>query len=230
MTIGSDIRRVSEHLMTVGWSAPEVHRALARSGRFAPNDLPNERTVQRWAQARRGESAEEAWGLGDANQGEGQLVLPVLRALSQLSGGRRLDLTKQEAEWIVRIRRGCPDLGPQEVFWLARRYVDAIAGGNSTGALDLYLAIGPWRGPAELTEFAGLLQGPDRGLGDWVDLLVSAHLFDSAFRQPDGSPLSEDVPERWLEALENAYTEGTNLQAAIEAIRTKGDSEEHEDA
>ncbi len=134
------VQRIHE-LAAIGRTAGEVERQLALDGL----DVPAYRTISNIAREAR-QTAGDTWSLADREDmtsDDAGLVLPVLGELLKLSKWEVRHVTKEEAAWIVRIRRAVPDVPPFESLQLARQYLQREKDGQPTDDLDRVLA---WRG------------------------------------------------------------------------------------
>lgn len=131
-----DIRTAMELLADdTTWSASQIFAKL--QDRFGSRvETLRLRTVERWVKARRGESA-EAWSSADADPDEVAVVVEVLGAVMEKSGGEIFTVTRDEAVWITRIRQAVP-LMPALVVWHFTK--DYIAAGKEAPYLDGSLA------------------------------------------------------------------------------------------
>jgi hypothetical protein len=138
-----------EGLAIEGRTAAQIERALADQG-IRPASWPSRRTIQRIVKAARTHDSSGPWSLGDAKDGEAQIVLPVLRAYLNLTALREVReerdhfITRAEARWIVRVSRAAPELHPFDVYRLARAYLARESRAEPTYDLDALLAFTPW--------------------------------------------------------------------------------------
>ena len=146
------VRRL-EDLAIADVSAAAIHGQLQRdahsgSYEFGPQDVPSLRTVQDVVNELRGLDTSGSWTIADARDGEeARLVLETLAAVIEATEGKRREITRGEAAWVIRIRRAAPDLHPWEAFRLARTYLRLEERGEPSGFLDAFLAFAPWRSP-----------------------------------------------------------------------------------
>ena len=131
-----------------------------------PGTYPSRRTVEYIAKevAPRDQSGE--WQLAKAPPDEARQVLPVLGEVIRRTKGQTVRLTVAEAGWIARLRTAVPDLPAWEAYESARRLMGLIAQDKPTTRVEIYLAIGPWRGDKETAEFldyeAAIADSPQR--------------------------------------------------------------------
>jgi hypothetical protein len=71
-------------------------------------------------------------------------ILDVLAWISLDTKGKKTTLTKAEVEWILRIAKAAPNAGSRVIWRVVQRYMLAEAKGESSEALDTYLAFKPW--------------------------------------------------------------------------------------
>jgi len=112
-----------------------------RTSRFK-GDMCSLRTVERIVQMYRLKA--NAWSIKD-NPGEDSLIiLTVLRNVILCTEGKKRHLSTDEADYTLRLTKTLPHLTPWEVWQLVRVYLLAEAKGESTEALDNFLAFRTW--------------------------------------------------------------------------------------
>ena len=144
--IEGHIRDLIEVLAFKEWTAGEIRNELQRqvaAGKLR-GEVPHLRTIQRHL-AKSSHGPSETWAPEDVGQVEPALVLPVLAAVMERSGGRRQHLTRAEADRIATLRAAVPDLPEWSAFLLARLYLARRAQGRPTTDLDALVAFAPWR-------------------------------------------------------------------------------------
>lgn len=131
----------------------DIHRQLARELADELEDLgipfPSPKTTLNAVKKARAHDASGDWEFRPGSGEEARLVLEALRALAGIGGSVPLHLTNDTAAWVVAIRQAAPSLGPHSAIALASLYRARLANHTSTGDLDYFLAMGPWRGPSE---------------------------------------------------------------------------------
>jgi hypothetical protein len=136
-----DVRVAILRLAGLNYSASEIRDKLSREKQLRARVPESLRTIQHIARrARRGDDESGTWRLADATGDEGALILPVLAAAWEESGGRITFLTRAEADWIVRLRRASVELRAWDYLAVARHYIARLRDGESTDELDLILA------------------------------------------------------------------------------------------
>jgi hypothetical protein len=131
-----------------GWSASQIYRHLENEAKDDPAQLgrvPTLRTVQRIVRDLVPADPSDRWTLAESDL---HAIRPVLDALGVViadSGGHVRSITRQFADWVVRIHRAAPDLDAWEIVWLARGYQQEIGLDRPTDYLDAFLALAPWR-------------------------------------------------------------------------------------
>lgn len=100
--------------------------------------VPSSKTIGRVVSETRYRDSSGVWTLGDKeiDADDAALILPVIAAGP---------VTRQEAQWVVRVRRAVPDLPTRAVIHVVRAYMSFEHQGQSTEALDFLLALAPWR-------------------------------------------------------------------------------------
>jgi hypothetical protein len=114
---------------------------------FVSAKLPDERTIRRRIAERRPPNPQDPWTLAEADGDEGALILPVLAALMERTEGRVAGFTREQAQWVVKVRRAAPDLEPLHAWEVAFAYQGAVQQGREAdrASLDALLAFAPWR-------------------------------------------------------------------------------------
>lgn len=112
--------------------------------------VPEPRTIQRRVR----EVVQDVsgiWGLADSAGEEARLILPVLAVILSESSGRRKSITREEAQWVLKVRQAAgPELSVSRVWRLASLYRSRKAADRPTVDLDDYLALAPWQSPEAL--------------------------------------------------------------------------------
>lgn len=130
-----------------GRTAADIFRFLqqrAKNEKWDENDVPSIRTIQRVVRELKIEQEMSPWTLKDAVDEGARHLLDALKGVIMLSDGRKSVLTREEAEWVLRLRRARPEMPPLLAWMLARFYMLYEAKGTDTRALDAYLAFEPW--------------------------------------------------------------------------------------
>ncbi len=135
-----------------GRGPAEIERRLKADKQFRGR-VPTLRTIKKYvARAKRRESeAPDPWTLADANPDDVGLVVPVVAAVIEGTGGHVSAVSKTEAALIVRIVRAAPDIEPWDAFRLARRLRSEP---DAEPDVQAYLSFAPWRGERESERYA----------------------------------------------------------------------------
>ena len=180
-----------------GWTAAEINRMMHKDVQFLDKeDLPSKKTVERVVKSVRIEDSSGPWGVMDSDAEDARLILDVLADVIIQTEGRKTRFTKEEASWVLKLRKVASDARPYNVWLLAREYMvleDKKI--YDTAALDHYLAFKPWTNKNRFGNYEGAValgwikEDPLR-LWDTNDRLCSdKELF------PDGMPsLAEGHP------------------------------------
>ena len=126
------IRRIEE---LADLTPKAIERRLVAEG---TDEVPSLRTI--WEVRKEVRSRGPIWSWREADPSEATLVLPVIAAVMAETEGDVRSVTKQTAEWIIRLRRSVPSLQPWTSYWLAVRYAAAVDHGRPTDELDDYIA------------------------------------------------------------------------------------------
>jgi hypothetical protein len=138
--LDADAEIVLTELAQTPLKAAQIYRFLQDNGYFA-KWTPDPRTVQRKVRAARGRDAGTRWCFAEADPEDARLVLPVLAALLEKTQGR-VWLTKDTADWIVRLKTAAPTLPDDySTYIYARTYQ---RDGEKVLWLDRFLAFRPW--------------------------------------------------------------------------------------
>ena len=134
----------------LGWTPKQIHRWFEEQvidKRLPESKLPGERTLQRVAEEATMRDTSGPWRIADADDPEdAKLILDVLANVTVHSTGKKHSFTKEEARWVLRVRKIVPDADPVKVWFVARAYQLYQSRGLDSRALDMYLAFAPWRG------------------------------------------------------------------------------------
>jgi hypothetical protein len=156
--IDPDIEAEIRKLVLEGWTPPQIERHLSSKEDFADR-VPDIRTIRRrvawyWPEDSRGDTS-GPWTWADADGEEAALVLPVLGAVLDHTQGRIAGFTKNQARWVLKVRRAAPDLDPWYVWRVAAAYQLAVQKGTEADrdSLDALLAFAPWRSQEAMDRF-----------------------------------------------------------------------------
>jgi hypothetical protein len=106
--------------------------------------VPSERTIRRWLKSHVRRSGDR-WSFADAeNPSDGRLVLDVLGHVIDASNGRIEYLTKDEAHWIIRVRRAYPEMSLENTWTIANWYLRSRSHPERLHQVDQWLARGAW--------------------------------------------------------------------------------------
>jgi hypothetical protein len=208
MTKSQPKKRQSMDPKTRSWIRAKAHEGLKpadinRMMQIAPeledkDDLPNIRAVQREVEKVNVEKSTGTWGVEKDNGEDARLILDVLADVIIQTEGRKTSFTKEEACWVLNLRKVAPDARPYNVWLIAREYMVLNNKKNKkitdTAALDHYLAFRPWTNWNRFGNYEGVVamgwikEDPLR-LWDTDDRLYSdTELF------PNGPRSSVEVP------------------------------------
>ena len=146
------------------WTPAQIHRELLeRQEEF--KDIPTVRTVERIVKERRTLDASGPWSLADNDGDEIRLILEVRRVLIENFGHDVHRFSKEEAAWVLKIRRLAEDLDTYIAWIVALMYSSHLKAGLSTASLDDYLTFTPWRSGEESEKYQlyvdqGLVERP----------------------------------------------------------------------
>ena len=124
----------------------QIYRLLEANKKLLKgHKLPDLRTVQRIHRKAMPPDTSGPWSLADADPDDAALVLPVLAAAIERSGGRWQRFTQDLAGWIVKVRVAAPDMPPLWAFSVAQAYQAGQKHKEAVDGLDQMLAFAPWR-------------------------------------------------------------------------------------
>jgi len=132
-----------------GRSASDIERLLAEAG-VHPWERPSRRTIQRIVHEAKVLDRSGPWSLADAEGDDATVILPVYRAylnitaMSEPRMAKPWFLTKAQARWIVKVARATSDLGPINIYRLARAYLGREVRQQPMYDLDALIAFTPW--------------------------------------------------------------------------------------
>lgn len=155
------------------WTAAQILKELQKNPSLPT--LPVAKTIRRYI-ARRTPANSGSWTLADADGEDAALILPVLAVVLRKLDGRVRQLTLEEADWIVRLRRADPGMPCWATYVLARMYLSNMAADLPTEFIDRIIAGAPWRDPDDyLVARAGIPQVSLSLLGDLTDRTYEGH-------------------------------------------------------
>lgn len=144
-------RRIAGHLEQAirelalrDYSVAQIATELKRVGE---SDVPDLRTIRSIA-AEVIADPSDPWTLRDADPASAGLVMPVLQAVIEQTGGRRQRVTSAQASWIAKLLQAAPDLTPWSAYVLASFYANHERLSQPTEHLDTFVAFAPWRSAA----------------------------------------------------------------------------------
>lgn len=106
---------------------------------YTPEQIPSTKTVEREKKKATLDKT-GIWTLDGEDGDEARLVLEVLAEVLIKTDGIQQEMTKEDAKWIVRIRKAAPALLPWTVWKIRGMYKQRFALKRETVDLDFYLA------------------------------------------------------------------------------------------
>jgi hypothetical protein len=175
-----------EDKASLNWSPAKIFREMKTDKRFRNKvDFPTQRTVERVVKEVEIRDKTVPWSVADKNENglflntpeDSTLVLEVLADVILASAGEKRIFTKQEAKWVLRIRKLVPDMKLLGVWQLAHAYMLSESRNEPTERLDTYLAFKPWR---NANRFGNYKYAVDQGWigGDPLDRWETTDRFD----------------------------------------------------
>ena len=143
----------------------QIYSLLERTEGFQGR-LPSIRTVQRMVKEFRGEKPSPSWHWSDYQGEDARVILDVLKAINERTWpypGKPRMLTKEEADWVVKISKVASGLKPMLIFELARTYVVWQQLGATAISLDFFLAMMPWKDKTSLERYL------EPGRDEWIE-------------------------------------------------------------
>lgn len=134
--LDADVKVKMAELIAKGWSPYTIHQQLKKD--FPDQRLPTERTIYRWAKARRPAQAAPGWDWKKEASKDAALILEALGAAIAGSEGRISTFSQEQADLILKIRRAAPNLPAATICLFAQEYAAA----KDTAHLDAALAVG----------------------------------------------------------------------------------------
>jgi len=160
-----------EDKASLNWSPAKIFREMKTDKRFRNKvDFPTQRTVERIVKDVEIRDKTGPWSVADQSDNgvflytpeDATLILEVLADVILASTGQKRFFTKQEAKWVLRIRKLVPDMKLPGVWQLAHAYMLSESRNEPTERLDTYLAFKPWR---SMNRFGNYKYGVDQG---WI--------------------------------------------------------------
>lgn len=132
---------------TTDWTPAQVNEKVKADLTRKKRDhlMPSKRTVERMVKFYRTAHSVEPWSVASSEAEDATLILEVLADVLLLTNGQKKSFSKEEAEWVLKVRKMVPDAELYDVWWIARSYYLSHVRGLDTNALDMYLAFKPWR-------------------------------------------------------------------------------------
>ena len=152
---GDALDAIGQLALTTDWTPAQILRDIEGKKELS-DKVPNLRTVQRITKDFRAEDNSEPWSLRDSDGDEAKLILEVRRELIRYWNHptKRIQrLSKQEARWVVKVRKAAPELDTRAVWLVALMYSLRETGEISTEDLDDYLAFAPWKDTQHFDEY-----------------------------------------------------------------------------
>ena len=142
--IDGDVQAAIDELALKGWGATQIYSHLERQPLYV-NRVPTPRTIQRRVNELTPRDSSGAWRVQEEDPDDARLVLDVLAAVVVETMGETRQLTKTEADRVLRVRKAAPTASPWEAWLIARLYMARESGGEETTDLDCVLAFEPWQ-------------------------------------------------------------------------------------
>lgn len=107
-------------------------------------------------------------------------ILDVLAWITLDTKGKKTTLTKKEVSWILKIAKAAPSAGSRVIWRVVQRYMLAEAKGESTEALDTYLAFKPWESENRFRNYNHLARY------GWIKEAPGRHEMDGTYPESEG--------------------------------------------
>ena len=147
-----DVRQeIARMTLVDGLGPSDIFRLLSDDARFSDR-VPSLKTINNHRRRLRSPDPDQPWSVFDAEPGEAELVLPVLRKLQNLPSRPGFLMPLEIAHALIAIRRAAPDVPAWSAYHLA---VFAVAG-LSLQSVHAYLAFAPWRSDENAQAYMGL--------------------------------------------------------------------------
>jgi len=136
-----DIEDEIKAKISLGWSGVQIHRHI--EGKWKGRDLPDLRTIQRMVRDISIVDKSGEWSIADSEPEDARLVLDVFA--DGCANGYLFHISKDLANWVVRVKKIALGAPAQIVFFLAFLYLTRDDTGVEIKGLDGYLAFTPWK-------------------------------------------------------------------------------------
>ena len=131
--------------------------------------VPHLRTIQRIVARTRPADSSGVWEIEDSSPDDARVVLDFLADAIAGTNGRVSEITREQAAWIIRLRKLGPPMEFDEILRLAALYRDRRTNGNATRDLDAFLAFAPWRDkPAAIRYLRAVLNELIEAVPQWL--------------------------------------------------------------
>jgi hypothetical protein len=139
------------------WSGAQIHTKLeAELPKKLKGHLPDVRTIQRIVRELRPDDTSGIWSLAKEDAPDAYHILEVMQVLMGMSRGAKVNITNDDAQWILKIRRIAPDLDAGPV-WTLVQLAKARPEGADMADIHTYLAFKPWKGQGYLLQYEYIL-------------------------------------------------------------------------
>jgi len=167
------------------WTSAQIFRAISEDPKFTAK-MVHKRTVERIVKEIRVDDASERWNLASSDGEDARLVLEAKEGYF-FQYGRNVEwISKEAADWIVRILRAVPDL-PREIAWLVGQvYRSKVNLEKDTRDIDDYLTFAPWRSPDHYRLYYSACELGQIGRPPLWELLVEEHNPDLSWPEKKG--------------------------------------------
>ena len=156
----------------------QIHRCLVQQ--FGEERVPTERTVARLVDKAREGDPPQPWHWSEFPPDDARILLEVTDAIIQQSLSSASDPKtgwvmpkvialrpdhfqtayigdKSHANWVIRVAKLAPGLGPLGVYWVSMMYVFHERMGVSPSGIDTFLTMHPWRDMASARSYLSAL-------------------------------------------------------------------------
>ena len=202
-------------------SGPEIERRLNEmvdSGELA-GEVPLIRTIQRVRRELLFPETTDLWRIDDGKPEDAALILQVLGEIIVLTKGRKRTFIKQEAEWVLRIRKMIPDADSLKVWDIARSYLLHELRGQDSGPLDVYLSFTPWRSKEHYDRYWLAIEHlEDVRVREWGVALAVIDDYPKTHEGATAADFHKEVEERRRPDSKKTIRGSPNVNVTVEVL------------
>ena len=148
---------------------PGTVKAIAEIEGWKTSKVPSLRTIQRIARQAKPRDQSGDWAIEHSSPEDARTVLSFLAEAIVETDGRVASVTREQADWLVRLRPLGPPTGFGPTLRLVALYQERRSHGRPSDDLDAFLGFAPWSGRlAAIRYFRAVLERHIRPAPLWL--------------------------------------------------------------